>query len=439
VKCQRVIIEVGGGTFTLDLHPRLTVIAGLGAAERESLAGELLGALGGYRTGVHLELRDEANRHLAVLRPKGGRHRVLDVTDGSDVSHEFVGAGGEIDLLARAGLDPSAARAQLRVTSADLATAVDGHDEVRALARRDLERLWSVAQELRDTEQALALAAESFGATAPDQAVVERIEERHRHLEHAIARDERARRSASVVGAAAALLAVPAAALAAPMSLPLLGITGVAMAYAQVCRTSTNRATQAEEAVLSEAGAQSYLGFHLQRVNGMLASAEIRRSLAQAAESHQAAREAWRELAEGTDVGWALAHRDEIESAALLERELQRLDEGGAVFASLRNLLGANLAHSLLARLSTARRLGPSGGSSLPIVLDDALGGLDPALKPALLELLVRAAGHPQVLLLTDDDDVAEWARVEAMTGDVAIIEAAPEPTPAARIDLGRA
>ena len=71
------------------------------------------------------------------------------------------------------------------------------------------------------------------------------------------------------------------------------------------------------------------------------------------------------------------------------------------------------------------------------MILDDAMGGVDPSIKPALLELLVRAAGHPQVLLLTDDADVAEWARIEAMTGDVAIIEAAPEAAPAS-IDLSR-
>jgi hypothetical protein len=42
VKCQRVIIEAGGGTFTLDLHPRLSVISGLGPAERDSLIGEII-------------------------------------------------------------------------------------------------------------------------------------------------------------------------------------------------------------------------------------------------------------------------------------------------------------------------------------------------------------------------------------------------------------
>ena len=103
VKCQRVIIEAGGGTFTLDLHPRLSVIAGLGPPERESLISEIIGALGGSRTGVHLELRDATGRHLAVFRPKGERHRVIDVTTAEDVSHEFVGPGGQIDLLLTVG------------------------------------------------------------------------------------------------------------------------------------------------------------------------------------------------------------------------------------------------------------------------------------------------------------------------------------------------
>jgi len=436
VKCQRVIIEVGGGIFTLDLHPRLTVIAGLGRAERESLAGELLGALGGYRTGVHLELRDEQNRHLAVFRPKGGRHRVLDVVSGADVSHEFVGAGGDIDLLARAGLDHGTARRELRVTSADLATTVEGHEEVRALARLDQGALWGAAREVVDTEQALALAAASFGAEAPDLNVVDRIEARHRRLEVAIERDQQARRRASAVGLAATTAALPAAVVSPAASLPMLAVTGLALAYAQLCRMSIDRAMAAEQRALQEIGAQSYLGFHLERVDGMLTSVETRRTLARAAEEHQAARDAWRELAGGTDVAWALEHREEITSAAQLERELNRLDEGGEVFASLRNVLGANLAHSLLARLSAARRLDPDACSSLPVILDDALADVDPATKPALLELLLRASGHPQVLLLTEDPAVAAWARLEAMTGEVAVIEAAPAASSAPMIDL---
>jgi hypothetical protein len=43
-----------------------------------------------------------------------------------------------------------------------------------------------------------------------------------------------------------------------------------------------------------------------------------------------------------------------------------------------------------------------------------------------LLELLSSGAGSPQIIFLTEDEDVASWARLEALTGDVSIVE--PEP-----------
>ena len=48
-------------------------------------------------------------------------------------------------------------------------------------------------------------------------------------------------------------------------------------------------------------------------------------------------------------------------------------------------------------------------------------------MKPLLLELLGRSAGEPQIVFLTEDEDVASWARLEALTGEVALIEPAPE------------
>ena len=39
------------------------------------------------------------------------------------------------------------------------------------------------------------------------------------------------------------------------------------------------------------------------------------------------------------------------------------------------------------------------------------------------MELLARTAGSPQVILLTDQDEVASWARLEALTGEVALVE----------------
>ena len=44
-------------------------------------------------------------------------------------------------------------------------------------------------------------------------------------------------------------------------------------------------------------------------------------------------------------------------------------------------------------------------------------------MKPALLELLRRTAGTPQAILLTDDEDVASWARLEALAGELTVLE----------------
>ncbi|MCB0971823.1 MAG: hypothetical protein KDA97_09975, partial [Acidimicrobiales bacterium] len=60
---------------------------------------------------------------------------------------------------------------------------------------------------------------------------------------------------------------------------------------------------------------------------------------------------------------------------------------------------------------------------SLPLVLDDPFTEVPPSTKLTLMELLARTAGSPQVVLLTDQDEVATWARLEALTGEVALVE----------------
>jgi hypothetical protein len=39
-----------------------------------------------------------------------------------------------------------------------------------------------------------------------------------------------------------------------------------------------------------------------------------------------------------------------------------------------------------------------------------------------LLELLLEHAGNPQVILLTNDEDVVAWARLESITGALDLI-----------------
>jgi ABC-type lipoprotein export system ATPase subunit len=80
------------------------------------------------------------------------------------------------------------------------------------------------------------------------------------------------------------------------------------------------------------------------------------------------------------------------------------------------------LAEELVVRLAEARCLG-STGESFPLVLDDPFIDFDSSVKPALLELLVEASHRQQVVLLTHDPDVAAWARLEAITGALSVVE----------------
>ncbi len=62
------------------------------------------------------------------------------------------------------------------------------------------------------------------------------------------------------------------------------------------------------------------------------------------------------------------------------------------------------------------------------MVLDEPFLGLDSNVKEWILDLLVQSAGSPQLVFLTDDADVAAWARKRIVaTGDISMIEPAPQ------------
>ena len=62
------------------------------------------------------------------------------------------------------------------------------------------------------------------------------------------------------------------------------------------------------------------------------------------------------------------------------------------------------------------------GKERLPLFLDDPLHGLEWADKAPVLEFLGRMATTQQVILVTGDDEVLGWARLEAMAGDVKVL-----------------
>ena len=71
VQFERLVIEAGSNTFTVDFHERLTVVAGMGRLEREGLINELVGALSSKRSGVHLEMISDAGNRFAIFRAPG--------------------------------------------------------------------------------------------------------------------------------------------------------------------------------------------------------------------------------------------------------------------------------------------------------------------------------------------------------------------------------
>ena len=136
-------------------------------------------------------------------------------------------------------------------------------------------------------------------------------------------------------------------------------------------------------------------------------------------------------------VDWALERHAEIAVAARLRADVRNLGVMSSTGPASSTDAVSDLAHALVGRLGRARSLG-SLGETFPLVIDEPFGGLDPALKAPLLEVLAQSAGRPQVMLLTADEEVASWARLEALTGELAVLEPTPDAGAGGRPGRGR-
>lgn len=409
MRYERLVIEGGGASYALDFHPRLTVIVGVGQLERDGIVNELVGALGATRAGVHAEIVADSGHRFAIFRPESAHHRVISVDTARDVSDRFRNGAGEIDILARAGLDPRQARHLVRLGPAELRASGQSDQLLTLLAERDPALLWPLAEQALRAEEALREVAVASGAQPEDAAIVQAVEDRHAAFVAAQAHAERTRR-VSFGGAAALAIAALVAAYAGQRLVTLALMVAAAATAALSLRHNdrVGEAEAAEQEALAAAGAQSYLGFHLQRVDGLLADDLQRRRLVEAAGTAEAARAAF-VAAAGVDIepSWALGHRKDVDAI----REGHRALIGGSSHAKL---LRSRL-HGL--------RAPAAGGETLPLVLDDAFRDLEREDRPALLELLVQASADQQIVFLTDDEEIATWARLEALAGELAVVE----------------
>ncbi|MGQ0431027.1 MAG: hypothetical protein ACT452_01320 [Microthrixaceae bacterium] len=87
----------------------------------------------------------------------------------------------------------------------------------------------------------------------------------------------------------------------------------------------------------------------------------------------------------------------------------------------------AEIRQQLLAHLETASSAGPTG-DPVPVVLDEVLARVPADRTWDLLDVVLEAAEHHQLVYLSDDAFVAAWARQRAMDGLVTLLELTPEP-----------
>ncbi|HEX2576295.1 MAG TPA: hypothetical protein VHK88_08085, partial [Aquihabitans sp.] len=400
MRFTRMVIEDERKTVSLGLHPRLTVVASVDERVRAGLTQELIGGLGSNRSGVHLELVDDAGRHLAVFRPTGGSHRVIAIDDGTDVSDEFRAPDGRIDLLGHHGIDARRARALLHLDRSKLEADTQRDEIVNRLAELDQTELWSCAACVRITDDELQALNEGIDVSSEDAELVARVERRHQSLEAAVEQHLRLRRHTAIVSAASLTAALPVNFVNPAAAVPILAIGLVTILLTFLYRARVEAAQRSERSALADAGAEDYFSYVVARVDGMFTGTEQRRRLVAVAEDHRNAAVRWTRLAGDVSVEWALEHHDDIEATARLRRQLRSLTQVSSTAPELDEET-ADVAHAVVAHLTRLRSIG-ADGESFPLILDDPFVDVPPSTRLSLLELLARSSGSPQVILLTD-------------------------------------
>ncbi len=421
VRLERLVIDSGEHTLATDFHPKLTVIGGLNHTAREALAGEVIDALAGARPGVHLEL-ESRGRSLTVFRPSGGRHRVIDTESVRDVTEQHLGADGTIDLFATIGVDRTLARRTIRLTRDDLVLEGGTDAAVAHLAAVDQHLLWAAAERLEAAEDRLGDVSANAGTSSADANLVDIVEQRHADLVRATQSYERIRLISLTIADIGAIAGVTLAITDGRSGIPFLALAVVGVLLGLFYRRSVSKAEKAERAVLAEAGADTYSAFHLERVSQLLDDDVERRRFMEAVSVRHRAEDGWRELAGDVSLTFARDHEPNIRAAAELQRGLGGLQNLSSSAPDVAPDLSAELAQALLSRIEAVRAL-TGDGDTLPLVVDDPFEGLDASMKPLLLEMLSASAGDPQLIVLTADADVTSWARLESMTGELAVVE----------------
>lgn len=420
MRIERLVTETEFHSVALDFHPRLTVVGGLYGLDRERLADEVIGSLAGHRAGVHLELLSDRGARYAVFRPSTGRHRMVEIDSRLDMTDSFTTEDGRIDLLTKSQLDVASAKAAIRLTAPDLLAANDQDRLVQSLANVNQSELWVAADALTASQRQLEAEASAAAEGHDGEHDADGIDADHESLENLRTKTTQFLRLTVIALAMSFLALIATAMVTTPLhALPLVLVSaGMVIRSAMMRKDIQHRAAKEAEA-LAQFGAQSYLGYHIQRVNGLFDSEQARRSLMAAAEQQRDAFARWTAIAGEADLTWALRNRAEIDLAARTRREVFGPDVPADSDDADKVI---RMAHSIVRRLGELKRLGV-GDESFVAIFDEPFEGLDNDAVAPLLELLVRSSEHQQIVLLTNSPAVIGWAKVEAMTGALSVLE----------------
>ena len=151
MRVDELVLKVQGEELRVKFHPRMTVLSGLGADERRSLADSVLGSITGGPEATALHYVDGTGRTVTLETGGGGSVQARHDDDGSAAKSPVGHLAGSPETL----------RALMLVQADDLSVVTRGRreDEPRELreARDSLEEI---------TEQLQAALGESQGAAA---------------------------------------------------------------------------------------------------------------------------------------------------------------------------------------------------------------------------------------------------------------------------------
>jgi len=422
VRLSRLIIEGNQNRVSLTLHPKLTMVAGVPGPVRAHLVDEILGGFTSARSGVHLEMVNGSGRRITVVRPTDAPHRVTAPDEKIDLTEDFRDSAGRTDVLARYGIDSASAHRVLHVGPEAVRHVTVDDADIARLSCLDQSALWSMAARVQVTQAEFqTLSDEIARCDDSDAEAVATIEKRHQSVEAAVESQQETETHLIRIALLALLVALPASVKSTNAGLPLIAIAAAAVAAALFFRARVEAARRSERSALASSGDGSYLGFVVKQVDGLMEDTDKRRRLTSVAADHRNAAIAWTRLAGDVTVEWALEHQPEIDAAARLRHQIAAFDTTGDISPDMNERTAAT-ARTVLGQMTNLRRIG-YGAESFPLLLDDPLTELEPASRRALLELISRSAGSPQVILLTEQADVADWARAQSHTGDVALLE----------------